>query len=338
MYRLAAFCYASRMSEFDDTVAPGSPLPVTILCGFLGAGKTTLLNWLLRAPHGMKIAVIVNEFGRVGVDGTLVQGGEQFVELDNGCLCCALNADLDRTIRELLDRGGFDRIVVETTGLADPLPVAWSFTRPGLSQRLRVDAIVSVADAASLERALGESEEAAMQLRRADIIVLNKLDLVKDGGRAATERIRTLNASAPILPAVNAEAPAEFLFDGENLRERDAAGPNAAAHNAPAGPRHHAHHTAFETFTWQSPAGAQLDDRQVEDFVYDVPTEIYRFKGLVRTNSDWGPWTLINAVAGRIDLRPVTPRVAPEQSYVVFIGRDLQRDALQALCDALLVR
>jgi G3E family GTPase len=315
----------------DPDVPAPVPIPVTIICGFLGSGKTTLLNWLLRATHGLKIAVIVNEFGSVGVDGALVQGGEQFVELDNGCLCCALNADLDKTIRALLLRGGFDRIVVETTGLADPLPVAWSFTRPGLSQGLRVDAIVTVVDALALDRALLESDETAMQLRRADILVLNKIDLVADGGSAATATLRKFNAEAPLLLAEQAAVPFDFLFDAE-------VAPAARALHEGAPPTSHtAHHTPFETWTWQAPPGAILDERQVETFVYDVPVDVYRFKGLVHSNSDWGPWTLINAVAGRIDLRPCLPREVPKQSYVVFIGRRLDVPALQALCDGLVL-
>lgn len=325
------------MSELPQLPAAdtplGQPIPVTILCGFLGSGKTTLLNWLLRAPHGLKVAVIVNEFGSVGVDGALVQGGEQFVELDNGCLCCALNEDLDKTIRGLVERGGFDRIVIETTGVADPLPVAWTFTRIGLSQVLRVDAIVTVADAYALERALEESEEAAQQIRRADIIVLNKLDLVDDAGTKARARILTLNDQAAILPATQAQAPFEFIFDPDNISVSAEKNPENDTSHA----LHHGHHhTAFKTYTWLAPKDAVLDERRVEDFVYDVPNDIYRFKGLVHTDSDWGPWTLINAVAGRIDLRPCKPRETPIQSYVVFIGRKLDEPQLKAMCDALI--
>ncbi|KAK1548220.1 hypothetical protein Q3G72_023873 [Acer saccharum] len=323
-----------QLPHMPPAETPASqPCPVTILCGFLGSGKTTLLNWLLRAPHGLKVAVIVNEFGSVGVDGALVQGGEQFVELDNGCLCCALNEDLDKTIRALVQRGGFDRIVIETTGVADPLPVAWTFSRLGLSQTLRVDAIVTVVDAAALERALDESEEAAQQIRRADILVLNKLDLVADAGASAQARLKTLNDQAAILPVTQAQVPFDFIFDADNI--------SASAHSSPeqhAGQQvhHKHHHTAFKTYTWLAPLGVVLDERRVEDFIYEVPNAIYRFKGLVHTNNDWGPWTLINAVAGRIDLRPCTPRQTPKQSYIVFIGRTLDEAQLKHMCDALL--
>ena len=123
---------------------PGEPIAATILTGFLGSGKTTLLNALLTHKHGLRLAVVVNEFGAVGIDGALIEGGERFVELDNGCLCCSLNADLDKTLRELQARGGFDHLVIETTGMADPLPVAWAFAKPGLAPYFRVDAIVTV--------------------------------------------------------------------------------------------------------------------------------------------------------------------------------------------------
>ncbi|RYE85830.1 MAG: GTP-binding protein, partial [Oxalobacteraceae bacterium] len=145
------------------------PIAATVLTGFLGSGKTTLLNALLAAPHGLRLAVIVNEFGAIGVDGALLQGDAQFVELDNGCLCCALNAELNDTLLALRDRGGFDHVIVETTGLADPLPVAWAFTKPGLSQCFRVDAIVTVVDAINGPHATALAPEAGVQVERADV-------------------------------------------------------------------------------------------------------------------------------------------------------------------------
>ena len=107
-------------------------IPATVLGGFLGSGKTTLLNRLLRDRHGLRVAVIVNEFGEVGIDGAAITGAAQFVELDNGCLCCAINEDLQRTLRDLAARGGFDHLVLETTGLADPLLVGWTFSKESL--------------------------------------------------------------------------------------------------------------------------------------------------------------------------------------------------------------
>jgi G3E family GTPase len=316
----AAGCRTGAMAE-----APDRPIAATILSGFLGSGKTTLLNWLLSAPHGRRIAVVVNEFGAVGIDGSLVAGGEQFVQLDNGCLCCALNEDLDATLRGLMERGGFDHVVVETTGLADPLPVAWAFTRPGLSRYFRVDAIVTVVDAGALERALLEATEPRLQIERADLLILNKCDQTEDAGAAAEARVREMNAAAPLVKGSHGQVPWDFIL-GTHGRAPDALGP-PADHG-------HAHGASFETWTFE--VDAVISDRRLEDFVLEVPDSVYRFKGLVRTVGDLGPWTLVNAVAGRIDVRPCIPSRPPARPCLVFIGKDLDVPALEALCRTLL--
>ena len=190
-----------------------SLVPVTILGGFLGSGKTSLLNELLSQDHGKKIAVIVNEFGEVGIDGSLVTGGETFIELDNGCLCCVLSEDLDRTLIELKERGGFDALVLETTGLADPLPIAWNFSKPEVSDFFRVDAIACVVDCLNLDQALKDSTEAVAQVERADILIFNKLDLVDDGGAAAKERVATHNQGAVLMDRVPGKWSWDLVLD-----------------------------------------------------------------------------------------------------------------------------
>lgn len=307
-----------------------APIPATIVSGFLGSGKTTLLNWLLNAPHGRRVAVVVNEFGAVGVDGALVSGGEQFVQLDNGCLCCALNEDLDKTLRDLLARGGFDHLVLETTGLADPLPVAWTFNRPGLSHAYRVDAIVTVVDAAALPEAFAAAPEARTQIERADLLVLNKLDLVKDNGAATEAAVRALNAMAPILRSVQSEVAWDMLLGDSAARSRVNVAPAEKMHA-----HHHTHAPSFETWTWESKA--RISERALEDMVHAVPREVFRFKGLLRTDAEW-TWMLVNAVAGRIDLRPHTPREAPDKSFLVFIGPKLDIPRLKSLCEELVLK
>ncbi len=298
---------------------PGSfeRVPVTILTGFLGSGKTTLLNALLHAPHGLRVAVIVNELGEVGIDGKVLSGGETFVELDNGCLCCALNADLDRVMRDLKDRGGFQHVVLETTGLADPLPIGWIFSRPGLSDFYRLDAIVTVADAAHLDRALAAAPEAEQQIRRADVLVVSKLDLVGDGGAAARVRLRTLNGIAPVVGAVRGEVPWTLLLGG---------GWERAAVPADLG---HGHHLpSLETFA--VPLGSPVDETALEDLLAEVPPEVYRVKGLVRDTG--GGWLLVNVVAGRIDVTRCEPPRPPAGGVLVFIGPALDREGLAELC------
>ncbi|MFL5062475.1 MAG: CobW family GTP-binding protein, partial [Xanthobacteraceae bacterium] len=155
--------------------------PVTVLTGYLGAGKTTLLNRILSEPHGKKYAVIVNEFGEIGIDNDLVVGADEEVfEMNNGCICCTVRGDLIRIVGGLMKRRGrFDGIIIETTGLANPAPVAQTFfVDEGVRSKARLDAIVTVADAKHLPKRLEDSHEAADQIAFADVIVLNKTDLV----------------------------------------------------------------------------------------------------------------------------------------------------------------
>ena len=159
-------------------------IPVTVLTGYLGAGKTTLLNRILSEDHGRKFAVIVNEFGEIGIDNDLVVGADEEVfEMNNGCICCTVRGDLIRIIEGLLKRRGkFDAILVETTGLADPAPVAQTFfVDADVREAARLDAVVTIADAKWLGERLKDAPEAKNQIAFADVIILNKTDLVDAG-------------------------------------------------------------------------------------------------------------------------------------------------------------
>ena len=175
-------------------------IPVTVLTGYLGAGKTTLLNRILSEPHGKKFAVIVNEFGEIGIDNELVvNADEEVFELNNGCICCTVRGDLVRIIDGLMRRKGkFDAIIVETTGLADPAPVAQTFFMDeAVGAKTRLDAVVTVADAKWLSDRLKDAPEAKNQIAFADVILLNKTDLVTpEELRELEARIRGLNPYA----------------------------------------------------------------------------------------------------------------------------------------------
>jgi G3E family GTPase len=176
--------------------------PVTVLTGYLGAGKTTLLNRILSEPHGKKFAVIVNEFGEVGIDNDLVvNADEEVFEMNNGCVCCTVRGDLIRIIEGLMRRKGkFDAIIVETTGLADPAPVAQTFfVDEEVGKRTRLDAVVTVADAKWLKDRLKDAPEAKNQIAFADVILLNKTDLVsKEDLEEVEARIRGINPYAKL--------------------------------------------------------------------------------------------------------------------------------------------
>lgn len=218
----------SNPSEQQDTALP--PLPVTIITGFLGSGKTTLLNHILSNQQGVKTAVLVNEFGEIGIDNELiVSTGEDMVELSNGCICCTINNELADAVYRVLERQqNLDYLVVETTGIADPLPVALTFLGTELRDLTRLDSIVTLVDSENFSLDLFNSEAAYSQIAYGDIILLNKTDLVDEAHVDLVEvKIRDIKPDARILKTVNSEVSLPLvlsvgLFESDKYFEEEA--------------------------------------------------------------------------------------------------------------------
>ncbi len=264
-------------------------IPVTVITGYLGAGKTTLLNRILTEPHGRRYAVIVNEFGEIGIDNDLVVGAdEEIFEMNNGCICCTVRGDLIRIIEGLMRRRGkFDAIVVETTGLADPAPVAQTFfVDADVKDAARLDAVVTLADAKFLLERLTDAPEAKNQIAFADVVILNKTDLVAPEELLEIEaRIRGINPYAAIHRAVKAAVPLEAVlernaFDLSRIIEIEpnflSAGDDIHHHDHDHGHDHHHHHPA------EKRDGAPLkayhdEDMQSVSIRYDGDVDPERF-------------------------------------------------------------
>ena len=224
-------------------------LPVTIITGFLGSGKTTLLNHILTNQQGLKTAVLVNEFGEIGIDNELiVSTDDNMVELNNGCICCTINSDLVDAVYKVMERqeNNIDYLVVETTGLADPLPVALTFLGTELRDLTRLDSIVTMVDAANYSVDLFNSEAAFSQIAYGDVIVLNKADLVNEADLDALEiKVRDIKEGARILRTTKSEVPLALVLSVglfESDKYFDAAEEHNHEHHDHEHHDHHEHH------------------------------------------------------------------------------------------------
>src|ERR1700752_143567 len=237
-------------------MAEENMVPVTILTGFLGSGKTTLLNRILQEDHGQRIAVIENEFGEVGIDNAIIEkSDEQIVMMNNGCICCTVRGDLIRILGSLKDKreGGklkFDRVVIETTGMADPGPVAQTFfTDEEIGNYYLLDSIITLVDAKHAPKQLDEFHEAQEQVGFADRILMSKTDLVSaDEVNSLSQRIRKMNPRAPIKAVHFGNAPLDEVLDirGFNLNAILELDPNFLTDIA------HQHHDEVESFVFRS--------------------------------------------------------------------------------------
>jgi G3E family GTPase len=309
-------------------------IPVTILTGFLGSGKTTLLNRILSENHGHRIAVIENEFGEEGVDNDLLlqEREEQIVEMNNGCICCTVRGDLIRILGDLHERRSrgeisFDHVVIETTGMADPGPVAQTFfVDDDVADRYLLDAIITVVDAKHGPQQLDHQKEAQEQVGFADRILMSKVDLVGEAEQQAlTGRLRRMNPRAPIRPVHFGKVPIEEVLDirGFNLNAILEIDPSFLESDE------HDHDDAVQSFVFRS--NKPFDPNKLEDFLSGLiqvyGPDMLRYKGVLfmkgsdRQTVFQGVHMMMGADLGR----RWQPGEKPS-SKMVFIGKKLPKD------------
>ena len=298
---------------------PEARLPVTIVTGFLGSGKTTLVNHILANRHGLRIAVMVNEIGDIGIDGELIIAtGDDMIELSNGCICCSINNDLMDAVFRVLGRAEeVDYVILETTGIADPLPIALTFLRSEFRDRVRVDLIVALADAGNFSLDLFAGKAAANQLRYADVILLNKSDVVAaDRLRAVEEKIRALHGGARIVRTAHARIALPLILGVGHFR----------AEGYFAGEGHdHVAEDGFEAVSFASERPFAAD--KLQSFLEELPTAIFRGKGIFAVEGS-DKRHIFHLVGKRFTLDEAPPG-GSTMNRLVLIGRGLDEARLR---------
>jgi len=313
----------NQLGDTDSTAAlhavpaASESVPVILLTGFLGSGKTTVVNAILNTAHGLKLAVLVNEFGALGVDGQLIVGAAvPVIELPNGCICCATGNDLLKGLDAILaNHADLDGVLIETSGLANPAPVVNALEHGKFSRPVRISGVVTVVDALNFDDNLERAEAAFQQLISADLLLINKCDLVDaDTPAAIATGVAKLNPDAPVLTCTKGQVPVKLIFDVARvtpLPQSDCAG----QHNA-----------EFQSLAVWTPKA--LDITKFNAWLDDLPGDIYRGKGLLRFSGHTG-MHVFHLVGAR---RTIEPAAGIDRAFcsLILIGKGISSLNLQS--------
>jgi len=316
------------MTESTHASSPKPRIPVTILTGFLGAGKTTLLNYILQQQHGYKFAIIVNEIGEIGIDSQLVENArEEIVQMNNGCVCCTVRTDLIKSVQALIRRGGFDYLLIETTGIADPGPVAQTFLNiPQLQQYVQLDSIITVVDAEQIEKQLAVVETAREQIAMADFLLINKTDLVDEAHLARIECLMgELNPHAQSFRTNQSQVNLKEVLDmaAFDVDRKLAVDPKFLDE------LNHRHHHEIQscTFTFDQPFSVDRFEAFIANL--SVNAQIFRSKGFLSIAGN-PRRALFHGVNNRFTLfwDRLWEKGETRTSQMVFIGKNIDAEAI----------